>query len=68
MEEKAKEYAKWRGLVREGGTVDPKHDWEDVFSEIEKAYRAGYQAGLVDAHRKEFKQDVQENFVRGMNG
>jgi len=60
VEEKAKEWAEKRVKKMADGAV------REMREELEVAYLAGYRAGTTDAHRKEFRQDMQENFSRGL--
>ena len=73
IEQKAKEYAAkaiadvsghLTGTAFASGIIGQL--LRDTETLLQQAYRAGYQAGLVDATRREFIQPQQENFERGM--
>lgn len=65
--DKAEEYAARQRLqlVRAFEANSFTSDQLETF--LADAFRAGYQAGLVDAHRKEFKTEPQAEYLRGLD-
>ncbi len=63
---KAKDYALRRAELYQAGGVKGFDSWRGLETELEAAYRAGYQAGQTDAHRKEFVVEQPTHFERGM--
>lgn len=65
MTDKAKAYAD--AFLNEETPMDLKNNLAGEFRDaIEAAYRAGYQAGMTDATRREFVAETQSHFERGM--
>lgn len=71
--EKAKEYAAkaiadvsghLTGVAGASGIIGQL--LRDTETLLQQAYRAGYQAGMTDATRREFVAETQSHFERGM--
>lgn len=65
IEQKAVEYAAKICDVAEFSEM-PSWFKDSMASIAQNAYRAGYQAGQTDAHRKEFVVEQPTHFERGM--